>query len=169
MDITKIGEIPGKKAEVKEYLKKEIARQELNFADLLQKTKSTEVVDYKNMNILEFYKKYADMGFGEIIEKALDKDGKLLYYKSTGKYSKEVHYQYYDEFGNNVKFEDFDNDGKMDRIKIDKKNIIIFGMDKDDDGTIDKTAGVINNNTFEIIGDKEILSRLRAKDTYYSH
>ena len=30
-----------------------------------------------------------------------------------------------------------------------------------DDGTIDKTAGVLNNNTFDIIGDKEILSRLK--------
>lgn len=156
MDIKKIEALPVKKSETKEYLKKEITRQELNFSDLISNKAIAKLINLENMNDFERKNLFtAEIILGRTVERVTDVKDKTLYIKCTSRDGKNVTYYYNDGFGNKVEFNDDDNDGKMDKIRIIKDNMTIIGIDKDDDGKFDTSAGFLHDSE-AVLGDKGI-------------
>ena len=160
MDVKKLNQTSGidkiaKTNDEKERINafKTIAKQEKNFAKLIQQKDKTEVR----------IKELLSGRTGEKIEKAYDKDGNLLFEKSqfiaAGDFmEKQRYYEYTDkETGNQVFFADFDDDGKMDYVRIfHGDNVAIEGYDNDDDGIFDEVRYLDSNKVFTRKADDPI-------------
>lgn len=113
-------------------MKSTIAQQQALFGTRLNKAKSkdTKVIELNNNN--QKCKAY------------YNKNGKLLYAKTTVGKTGYTYYTVQDKYGNMSVYEDFDNDGKIDRYTFrDAQNIVsrdFTAFDEDDNGTFDLAA-----------------------------